>query len=1376
MILHRKILLGLVGLGVGMGLPLAVLAQTPDGAVAAINPNNQKNAPAAAPQTREQWVNFLASPSRTDNVEDSLRSAFTHLDSSLQIEIVRAALPKITNENLRLDLITLAAQGTGAAVNPRLLEILDLGANDSAPAVQQWALSLADAIALKNFADKDEYLTWRKQTGEKTLQDMAQGSAKEFAAQFQAADAAGKLELFDKILRVNFVTGRDAKTVNGVTTHSITVTGLEKIPRDAVEKAGLPDALAQVLHDPKTPELARKALSFFGAYQPDDALLQKIEPDVHALLESILAHDETLPDNAARLIFQYHSAWVLPLLAKWTQRDYLTPELDALIAALTESNDARTVPLLIALAETLGQSDFSNLILPVVRITGISFDAAHGAAWWREWWEKNKTKYPAELRDLPPLNLKTGTAALTERISRHTEQYGLDYRARSQFMELAPEPKYLVMRDLWSRDLSDAVKANLLTMLFEWQNGVSQIETNPHILDEIHLGMMDDGPMTQEQASGLLFRLTMQSFSDIENYLAWRKRSIGKPLDSLVEQGAAAFAARFKKADESQRIGLLQKAQQVQVLDGFHVETVNGKPVTVVDAKGLTALRRKALLAAGLPDAVVEMAHSGGLEAVLTAAEFLSNFRPGPAYSAGLETDLRRVYAKVIEKSEDDSAASLNLLLTYHGAWVGETLSALVAKKYLQAGGFNTLRTLFYSSDSRLAPLLISLLDSVMANDKQQALRQLSNLTKVPFDAAHDSAWWRQWWRTNRGSLPPETQAIPLLDLKKIPEIVAARFTAPDSQGDWEAMQLFDALDFDAQYIVLRDNWPKISSAQTRVNLLERAANDNTQDSAGNNSPVAPQDRPHLFDIIALGAADTNETVRVDALGIASNLAARRLKDAAEFAAWRKSVGAKPLAEIIRAGVLDLVAQMKQADAKTLPALLDEAITLQWYSFQSADGGLNSPDSKVTAVGFAAVRRKAAFDAGLPEKIAEWLKPTNTPEVMQTALNLAAQFLPGRDFMQAIEPDARRIVTATPPKKGEYDLFLSTILSYYNHPWATDVLLKTANAQYAANPDEVISLLSGSRDARVVPALISLLAQMDEQSWQRQPINLALARLTRAAGGTYHSADWWRQWWQKNSAALPEAARAEPFPNFQSTASLAREFSIRRTRKQVAIGGDAKRSYWFVASGLLLKRKPAAKSVANAPDIPPPSDFSDIPADSRPGLLIALTDGAPDSVNTRYWQDLIGRNFKGKYLAAVAAPAASKVLVAQIVKDVESKYPINPARVFLIGVGAGGQAAYAVSLQAQTPFAGFALVGSPFRSSALPPLAFAKGRRYALLHSPDDKQYPLFLAKAAQDALQKAGAAVTVTNYALDPDAAQKAPRDAIAAGIKWLETTQKTK
>lgn len=1342
----------------------------------------------------------------TAQVEDSIdyrqRESFMRLDSALQLEVLRAVLPKITNENLRRDLLSLATAGNGGSgeesdpkpkpVNSHLLEMLDLGANDPALSVQQQAFATAGDLAMQTFADKETYLAWRKQTGGKSAEEIVRDGAKTMAAQFRSADAAEKLERFDPLLRVSYVTSRSAQTAQAVTTHTTTAGGLEKIRREAFQQAGLLDTMAQLLSDAKTTDLALKALSFFGAFQPDEATLKKIEPDVRALLESQIAHDGAMPDNAANLIFRYPSAWVLPLIVKWTLRDYLTSGFDTLNSALADAADARTLPILIALTGTVSKNDANNLLVAASSITGIAYDPAHDGAWWRQWWEKNKVKYPAEIRDLTLPGMKTGAAALEERIAFHSEQYGMDYRTRNQFSELEPEAKYKVIREMWNRDLPDSAKSSMLMTLSEWQNGVSQLETNPHLLDEIHLGMMDEGQQTQQQAAMLLFSLTLQSFPDTDDYLAWRKRSAVKPLADLVREGAAAFVTRFKKADEARKIELLQQAQQIQFADGVSSEIVGGKPVETVQAKGLTDIRRKAVIAAGLPDAAAALGQSDKPAAVTAAANFLSSFHPGGSYLAGIENGVRRVSEKILANQEDDSPMASELLLQYHGAWVGEVISQFVQKMYLRPNGVNFLRMMMYSRDARVTPLLISLIDSVAAGDRQQIMRQLSEITKVPFEGSHDSAWWREWWKTNRDKQPAEAQAMALLDLKKGPEIVTARLIAT-KDTDWEALQLYDTLDMETQYAILRDNWKKISNESARVNLLERACNDNAA-GQGSNTPVAPQDRPHLLDIIALGVGDSAEQVRNDALGFASNLAARKIKDAADFAAWRKANGDKTLMEIVRANTLNLIERMKRADAKTLPELLDEAGNMQWYSFQSGDGGVDSPESKVTAVGLAAVRRKAAIDAGLPDKIAEWLKATDSPEAAKSALNLMVQFLPGRAFMQAAEPDVKRIVLAKKPQNEEYDFFLSRILSYYNSKWATDILLATAKAQYAANEDAAINLLVSSRDARVVPSLISALANMEEQSWRRQQVNQALARLTHTGGGANQSAEWWRGWWKKNRENLPAAAQAEPFPNFQS-AKVAQEFSVRRTRKQITIGGDPKRSYWFVTSGLLLKRKPAAKTAANPVPAAPPADFSDIPAAARPGLLVVLSDGDADGADTRYWQNLVGKNFGGKYLAAVVvapqwsakqtplwltktergnaktAAFTTETFAAQIVKDVEAKYPVNPNRVFLVGAGAGGSAVYACSLQPATPFAGFALIGSPFHPANLPPFTCAKGRRYYLLRSPDDKQTPLFLAQAARDTLQKAGAKVTLMPYAIEPDAAQKAPRDVVAAGVKWLET-----
>ena len=209
-----------------------------------------------------------------------------------------------------------------------------------------------------------------------------------------------------------------------------------------------------------------------------------------------------------------------------------------------------------------------------------------------------------------------------------------------------------------------------------------------------------------------------------------------------------------------------------------------------------------------------------------------------------------------------------------------------------------------------------------------------------------------------------------------------------------------------------------------------------------------------------------------------------------------------------------------------------------------------------------------------------------------------------------------------------------------------------------------------------------------------------------------------------------------------------------------------------------------------------PAERPTIAPERRPGLLVVLTDSmeAIEEQKTR-WQEIAAQAFDGKYLIAIARSPQSDLkqaplwpvnsnqktgtsgdlttenLVAAVVRDAEAKYPVNPDRVFLAGVGPeGGGAAYACSLESRTPFHGFLLLDSPFRAARLPPLASAKNRRYYLLHHRQNRKTPFFIATAAQSALSKAGAAVQLMEYPALPDKAPSLDSDALAAALRWLQ------
>ena len=126
--------------------------------------------------------------------------------------------------------------------------------------------------------------------------------------------------------------------------------------------------------------------------------------------------------------------------------------------------------------------------------------------------------------------------------------------------------------------------------------------------------------------------------------------------------------------------------------------------------------------------------------------------------------------------------------------------------------------------------------------------------------------------------------------------------------------------------------------------------------------------------------------------------------------------------------------------------------------------------------------------------------------------------------------------------------------------------------------------------------------------------------------------------------------------------------------------------------------------------------------------------------------------------------------VANVVSEVKAKHKVDDGRVFTLSWSSGGPAAYAASLTKDTPIKGSLVAMSVYPSQSLPPIAGAKGQRYYLLHSPQDKVCPYFHAKLAKKVLGNAGAEVQLADY----EGGHGWMGDVfgnIMAGIEWLQT-----
>jgi hypothetical protein len=75
-------------------------------------------------------------------------------------------------------------------------------------------------------------------------------------------------------------------------------------------------------------------------------------------------------------------------------------QFSPIASALAEIGSARAIPTMIAIIEA--DNTYSTVYgvgyFGLGKLTGVQYDEKHDGAWWRAWWNKNKQRFPAEVR------------------------------------------------------------------------------------------------------------------------------------------------------------------------------------------------------------------------------------------------------------------------------------------------------------------------------------------------------------------------------------------------------------------------------------------------------------------------------------------------------------------------------------------------------------------------------------------------------------------------------------------------------------------------------------------------------------------------------------------------------------------------------------------------------------------------------------------------------------------------------------------------------------------------------------------------------------------------------------------------------------------
>ena len=266
---------------------------------------------------------------------------------------------------------------------------------------------------------------------------------------------------------------------------------------------------------------------------------------------------------------------------------------------------------------------------------------------------------------------------------------------------------------------------------------------------------------------------------------------------------------------------------------------------------------------------------------------------------------------------------------------------------------------------------------------------------------------------------------------------------------------------------------------------------------------------------------------------------------------------------------------------------------------------------------------------------------------------------------------------------------------------------------------------------------------------------------------------WWKQWWEENKHQYPEAVQKIPIPSIHDEwdiPDLSREVALWRKEKErdrykkmqqelaesdvgdvlaerLHVEGNDKMEYFLIG---IDKEKPVPESGYHLVVVLPGGDGS---ADFHPfvrrtwkyameesNFIIAQPIAVRWTPNQQIvWATETNRVDKQEF--------STELFVESVIADVANRVKIDLKYVFTLSWSSGGPAAYAVALQEKTAITGSYIVMSVFNPQYLPPLENAKGRAFAIQHSPEDRVCPFRMAKDAEEQLTKHGAQVKFMEY-----------------------------
>jgi hypothetical protein len=279
-------------------------------------------------------------------------------------------------------------------VHPRFLAVARLALADADPAVANRALEALAVRYLRLFeGNRDAALAWVARNESRPNDVLLRACAEEY------------------LLRIGWLRGDDlaqaTRQLSHLTGQAWKDTGIDLA--DVLHGAGARERIEALLALPEAENRGKAgALRWVDHLAPDRTWLERV---VLPVLEDPPATDPAVVRCAFAALGRKENAWAIePLLAALVR----VPPRNigayyGIAGAVARLGDPRAIPTMIGMLAA--HEDLTTVYgigyFGLGPLTGVPYDEAHDAAWWRRWWMENRTRFGPEVAglEIPALTL-----------------------------------------------------------------------------------------------------------------------------------------------------------------------------------------------------------------------------------------------------------------------------------------------------------------------------------------------------------------------------------------------------------------------------------------------------------------------------------------------------------------------------------------------------------------------------------------------------------------------------------------------------------------------------------------------------------------------------------------------------------------------------------------------------------------------------------------------------------------------------------------------------------------------------------------------------------------------------------------------------------